>query len=89
MIEFNLCTAYNAPGQENISDEDDKEKITVPPIIESIENCTTEQLEDIVCGWMRHIKKLFKLYEQKVNRSESEWEGGHENTARNMEYFQV
>lgn len=66
VTEFNLFTAYNAPGQENITDEDDKEKISVQPIIESIEKCTKEQLEDIVNGWMRHIKKVFKLYEQKV-----------------------
>lgn len=61
-----MFTAYNAPGQENITDEDDKEKIIVQPIIESIEKCTKEQLEDIVNGWMRYIKKVFKLYEQKV-----------------------
>lgn len=66
VTEFNLFTAYNAPGQENITDEEDKEKIMVQPIIESIENCSKEQLEDIVSGWMRHIKKVFKLYEQKV-----------------------
>lgn len=70
VIEFKLFTAYNAPGQENIGDEDDKEKIAVQPIIESIEKCSKEQLEDIVNGWMRHIKKVFKLYEQKVNRAE-------------------
>lgn len=66
MTEFNLFTAYNAPGQENITDEEDKEKVLVQPIIESIEMCSKEQLEDIVNGWMRHIKKVFKLYEQKV-----------------------
>lgn len=68
VTEFNLFTAYNAPGQENITDEDDKEKIMVQPIIESIEMCTKEQLQDIVNGWMRHIEKAFKLYEQKVFR---------------------
>lgn len=67
VTEFNLFTAYNAPGQENITDEEDKEKIMVQPIIESIEKCSKEQLEDIVNGWMRHIKKVFKLYEQKVS----------------------
>lgn len=71
--EFNLFTAYNASGQENITDEDDKEKIMVQPIIESIEKCTKEQLEDIVNGWMRHIKKVFKLYEQKVVNSCAEY----------------
>lgn len=64
--EFNLATAYNATGQENITDEDDKEKIIVQPIIGSIEKCTKEQLEDIVSGWIRHIKRIFKLYKQKV-----------------------
>lgn len=66
MTEFNLFTAYNAPGQENITDEDAKEKIIVLPIVESIDKCTKEQLEDIVKGWIRHIKKLLKSYEQKV-----------------------
>lgn len=66
VTEFNLFSAYNGPGQENITDEDDKEKILVQPIIESIEKCTKEQLEDIANGWMRHIKKVFKQYEQKV-----------------------
>lgn len=66
VTEFNLITAYNAPGQGNISDEDDKEKVFIQPKIECIKDCTKVQIEDIVKGWMRYIRKVLKSYEQKV-----------------------
>lgn len=59
-------TAYLAAGQETITDDEDKEKVFVQPNIESIEYCTKIQLEDIAKGWMRHIRKTLKTYEQKV-----------------------
>lgn len=63
---FNLPTAYNLPGQENISDEDDKEKVSVDPKTVDVKECTKIQVEDIVKGWIRYIKKVLKSYDQKV-----------------------
>lgn len=67
---FNLPTAYNLPGQENISDEDDKEKVLVDPKTVDVKDCTKTQVEDIVKGWIRYIKKVLKSYENKVNNFE-------------------
>lgn len=64
---FNLPTAYNLPGQENISDEDDKEKVLVDPKTVDVKEYTKIQVEDIVKGWIRYIKKVLKSYENKVN----------------------
>lgn len=63
---FNLPNAYNLPRQENISDEDDKKKVSVEPKIELIKELSTNQIEDIVKGWIRHIRKILKSYENKV-----------------------
>lgn len=64
---FNLPTAYNVPGQENISDEDDKEKVLVDPKTADVKEYTKIQVEDIVKGWIRYIKKVLKSYQNKVN----------------------
>lgn len=66
VAEFSLVTAYAAPGQEHVGDDDDKEKVPVQPNAESIGRCTRDQLEGIARGWMRHIRKTLKAYEQKA-----------------------
>lgn len=66
MTAFNLPIAYNAPGQEHIVDDDDKEKVSIDPKTVDVKECTKIQVEDIVKGWIRYIKKLLKSYENKV-----------------------
>lgn len=60
MTNFKLPTAYNAPGQKNITDEDDKEKIHIDNKTGNVEEYTLEQLQDVVNGWMRYIRKFVK-----------------------------
>lgn len=57
---FMLPTAYNAPNQENIREEDDKLKIHIPPKGGNVAACTQLQLEEVVQGWMRYIQRVIK-----------------------------
>lgn len=57
---FMLPTAYNAPNQENVREEDDKLKIHIPPKGGNVAVCTQVQLEDVVKGWMRYIQRVIK-----------------------------
>lgn len=63
---FKLPTAYNAPGQANVADEDEKEKIPIDPNGSQVKDLTTEQLEEVVLGWMRYIRKLIKTNKNTV-----------------------
>lgn len=63
---FKLPTAYNAPGQKNISDEDDKEKIHIDNRTGNVDDYTLEQLQDVVNGWMRYIRKFLKVNKDMV-----------------------
>lgn len=60
VTSFMLPTAYIAPGQENISDDNDKVKIAINPKTGKASDYTEEQLEDVVRGWMRHIQNTIK-----------------------------
>lgn len=64
-LSFNLPTAYNAPGQDKISDEDDKEKVLVDPKTANINDLTQKQLEDIVNGWIRYGRKQIQMFKEK------------------------
>lgn len=66
VFAFNLPTEYNAPGQENITDDDDKLKIKVDPMKMSLDDLTTKQLEEIVNGWMKFLQKAFRDAKEKV-----------------------
>ncbi|XP_055909296.1 LOW QUALITY PROTEIN: dynein axonemal heavy chain 10 [Eupeodes corollae] len=62
---FDLPTAYNAPGQEDIEFEESKKKITVDTQNVLLSSLTQNQLEDIVHGWMYHVKKQLKELKEK------------------------
>jgi hypothetical protein len=51
---------YNALGQENIIDDEDKVKIRVDPMKMSLDGVEISQLEEIVEGWNKHISKVFR-----------------------------
>lgn len=57
---FNLPTGYNLPGQEYITNEDDKDKVEIDWTCANPDDYTIEQLEDVVKGWIRHINKVLK-----------------------------
>lgn len=58
---FKLPTAYTLPGQDNISLDDDKEKVHIDPVTANVEDYTVAQLEDVVNRWLRHVKKIIKM----------------------------
>lgn len=65
---FKLPTAYNLPKQDHIIDEDDKDKVHIDPKNANANDYTLVQLEDVVKGWMRYIKKLIKTNKAIVNK---------------------
>lgn len=64
---FKLPTAYNAPGQKNISDEDDKEKICLDTKTANVKDYTVVQLQEVAQGWMRYIRKTIKQKQDAVS----------------------
>lgn len=62
-----LPTSFNAPGQENISDDSDKVKISINPKTGQANEYTKEQLEDVVRGWMRYIGNCIKTNRTSVS----------------------
>lgn len=65
---FNLPTEFNASSQEHIIDEDDKVRIKVDPMKMSLDGITTVQLEEIVDGWMKFIKRALRDASEKVTK---------------------
>lgn len=57
---FNLPTAYNAPGQEDIQFEEGKKKIAIDPKVADVSGYTLQQLEDVVDGWMYFLNGVLK-----------------------------
>lgn len=57
---FNLPTGYNLPGQEYITNEEDKDKVLIDCATANPDDYTLEQMEDVVKGWIRHISKVLK-----------------------------
>lgn len=57
---FNLPTGYNLPGQENMTNEDDKDKVEIDCSTANPDDYTSDQMEDVVMGWIRHINKVLK-----------------------------
>lgn len=56
-----LPTGYNAPGQENISDDNDKVKIAINAKNGNASDHTQGQLEEVVRGWIKYIQNVIKL----------------------------
>lgn len=63
---FNLPTAYNAPGQEDIQFEEGKKKITIDPRVTDVSGYTLQQLEDVVNGWMYFLNGVLKGLKEMV-----------------------
>ncbi|XP_055846772.1 dynein axonemal heavy chain 10 isoform X2 [Episyrphus balteatus] len=63
--DFNLPTAYNAPGQEDIEFEESKKKIPIDIKSTILSSFTQSQLEDVAFGWMFHVKKRLKELKEK------------------------
>lgn len=57
---FNLPTAYNAPGQEDVQFEEGKKKIPIDPKVTDVSGYTLQQLEDVVNGWMYFLNGVLK-----------------------------
>lgn len=64
---FNLPTGYNLPGQEYITNEEDKDKVLIDCITANPDDYTLDQMEDVVKGWIRHINKVLKADKTTVN----------------------
>ncbi|XP_037827971.1 dynein heavy chain 10, axonemal-like, partial [Lucilia sericata] len=63
---FNFPTSYAAPGQEHIEFEESKVRIPIDvKKINSIPTYSPEQLEDVVDGWIRYMKKTIKTLDEK------------------------
>ena len=67
MCAFNLPTGYDAPGQENIEDEDDRIKINIDFRKSEVEDYSPDIIEQVVKGWKRYIMIQLKEYAEKVN----------------------
>ncbi len=67
---FNLPTGYNLPGQEYITNEEDKDKIQIDCTTANPDDYTLDQMEDVVKGWIRHINKVLKATKTTVRYSE-------------------
>lgn len=64
---FNLPTAYNAPGQEDIQFEEGKKKIPIDPKVTDVSGYTLQQLEDVVNGWMYFLNGVLKGLKEMVS----------------------
>lgn len=62
-----LPTGFNAPGQENITDDDDKVKININPKSGNADDYTQLQLEEVVRGWMKYINSTIKTNRTSVS----------------------
>ncbi|XP_058811885.1 dynein axonemal heavy chain 10 isoform X1 [Topomyia yanbarensis] len=58
--DFGMPTQYNAPGQENITIDEDKFKVKVDINRTTVEDLTTLQQEEIVEGWSIYIRKVLR-----------------------------
>lgn len=63
-----LPTGFNAPGQENITDDDDKVKIAINPKTGNASEYSQAQLEEVVWGWMKYIKNVIKANRTSVGK---------------------
>lgn len=66
---FNLPTGYNLPGQEYITNEDDKDKVEIDCTTANPDDFTLDQMEDVVKGWIRHINKVLKANKTTVRHN--------------------
>lgn len=57
---FNLPTGYNLPGQEYITNEEDKDKVEIDCTTANPDDYTLDQMEDVVKGWIAHTNKVLK-----------------------------
>lgn len=67
MCSFNLPTQYNAPGQENIKDDEEKIKVKLDPKKVQVDELTQIQLEEIVAGWIKYLNQTIKANTDAVN----------------------
>lgn len=58
---FNLPTQYNAPGQENIKDDEEKIKVKLDPKKVQVDELTQIQLEEIATGWVKYLNQAIKV----------------------------
>lgn len=67
MCAFYLPTQYNAPGQENIKDDEEKIKVKVDPKKVHLDELTQIQLEEIVTCWIKYFHQIIKVKADSVN----------------------
>lgn len=66
ICSFNLPTEFNASGQAHVIDDEDKVKIKVDPTKMCLDGIETNQLEEVVDGWFKHVSKIFRESCEKV-----------------------
>ncbi|KAJ6635869.1 hypothetical protein Bhyg_14455, partial [Pseudolycoriella hygida] len=57
---FNLPTGYNLPNQDYITNEEDKDKVEIDCTTANPDDYTSDQIEDVVKGWIWYINKVLR-----------------------------
>lgn len=64
-LPFTWPTQYNEAGQEHIRFDEDKVKVAVDVHSGTLEELGREQLQDIVSGWISHLKATDKALQER------------------------